>query len=109
MGVVGNAFEAGVGFCVQRDKWAALSSEVSRRLRTLAVGGEEYVPIYGGEAVLNEGRVLGRLPSAADGFTGRQNLAYSYRPAELKLGVPVEARVVPPTISPPLTPARTPH
>ncbi len=93
MGLLDNPFEAGLGFCVQRDKWPALSSEVSRRLRTLAVGGEEYVPIYGGEAVLSEGRVLGRLRSTAYGFTVRQNLAYSYLPVELKPGVRVEVEV----------------
>src|SRR5260370_13306098 len=94
MGLLDNPFEAGLGFCVQRDKWPALSSEVSRRLRTLAVGGEEYVPIYGGEAGLSEGRVLGRPRSTPDGFTGRQNLAYSYLPAELKPGVPVEVEAL---------------
>src|SRR5260370_37849375 len=93
MGVLDNPVEAGLGFCVQRDKWPALSSEVSRRLRTLAVGGEEYVPIYGGEAGLSEGRVLGRLRSAAYGFTVRQNLAYSYLPVQLEPGVRVEGEV----------------
>ena len=93
MGLLDNPFEAGLGFCVQRDKWPALSSEVSRRLRTLAVGGEEYVPIYGGEAVLSEGRVLGRLRSTAYGFTVSKNLAYSYLPAELRPGAHVEVDV----------------
>ena len=93
MGLLDNPFEAGLGFCVHRDKWPALSSEVSRRLRTLAVGGQEYVAIYGGEAVLSEGRVVGRLRSTAYGFTVSKNLAYSYLPAELRPGAHVEVDV----------------
>src|SRR5712692_3497690 len=65
MGLLDNPFEAGLGFCVQKDKWSSLPPEVERRLRSLVVGGEEYVPIYGGEAVLSDGRVVGRLRSCA--------------------------------------------
>ncbi len=84
-----NPFEAGLGFCVQLDKEdfngrealvAARESGLKRRLRTLAVGGEDYIPIYGGEAVHSEGGVVGRLRSCAYGFTARKNLAYSYLP-----------------------------
>src|SRR5450759_4408250 len=55
-----NPFEAGLGFCVQMDKGefngreallAARESGIKRRLRTLAIGGDEYLTIYGGEAV----------------------------------------------------------
>ena len=60
-----NPYEAGLGFCVQLDKGefngrealvAAREAGIKRRLRTLAVGGEEYLPIYGGEAVHGAGR-----------------------------------------------------
>src|SRR5207245_9767815 len=80
MGLLDNPFEAGLGFCVRREKWSFLSAEITRRLRTLAVGEQEYVPIYGGEAVLSGGRVVGRLRSCASGFTVTKNLAYSYLP-----------------------------
>jgi len=93
MGLLDDPFEAGLGFCVRREKWSFLSAEINRRLRTLAVGGEEYVPIYGGEAVLSGGRVVGRLRSCAYGFTVRKNLAYSYLPVELKPGAQVEVEV----------------
>jgi 4-methylaminobutanoate oxidase (formaldehyde-forming) len=83
-------FEAGLGFCVHRDKWTHVSRQVSRRLRTLEVGGEDYVPIYGGEAVLHEGKVISRLRSCGYGFTARRNLAYSYLPVDLKPGGSVE-------------------
>ena len=93
MGLLDTPFEAGLGFCVHRDKWTHISREVTRRLRTLMVGGEEYVTIYGGEAVLHEGKVIGRLRSCGYGFTARRNLAYSYLPIDLKPGGNVEVEV----------------
>ena len=103
MGLLDNPYEAGLGFCVQRDKWSFLSPEVQRRLRTLSVGDEQYVPLYGGEAVLSEGRVVGRLRSCAYGFTVRRNLAYSYLPSDMKPGAQVEVevfgRMIPATVT----------
>jgi len=93
MGLLETPFEAGLGFAVHPDKWTHVPREVKRRLRTLAVGGEEYLPIYGGEAVLHEGNVVGRLRSCAYGFTVKRNLAYSYLPAELKPGAEVAVEV----------------
>jgi glycine cleavage system aminomethyltransferase T/glycine/D-amino acid oxidase-like deaminating enzyme len=93
MGLLDNPFEAGLGFCVSRDKWPSLGREPTRRLRTLAVGGEDYVPVYGGEAVWSDGGVVGRLRSCAYGFTVRRNLAYVYLPVELKPGAQVEVEV----------------
>jgi 4-methylaminobutanoate oxidase (formaldehyde-forming) len=97
-----NPFEAGLGFCVRLDKGdfngresllAARESGIKRRLRTLAVGGDEYLTIYGGEAVHSEGRVVGRLRSCAYGFTVKKNLAYAYLPVEMKPGGSVEVEV----------------
>jgi 4-methylaminobutanoate oxidase (formaldehyde-forming) len=97
-----NPFEAGLGFCVQVDKGefngrdallAARDSGIKRRLRTLAVGGDEYLPIYGGEAVHAEGGVVGRVRSAAYGFTAKKNLAYSYLPVEIGPGGKVQVEV----------------
>ena len=93
MGLLDNPFEAGLGFSVHRDKWPSIQRQVSRRLRTLAVGGEEYLPVYGGEAVHGDGRVVGRVRSCAYGFTARMNLAYSYLPVELEPGAQVEVEV----------------
>jgi sarcosine dehydrogenase len=93
MGLLDTPFEAGLGFAVDGEKWARISREVTRRLRTLAVGDEEYVPIYGGEAVLIDGRLVGRLRSCAYGFTVRKNLAYSYLPVEQKPGARVNVEV----------------
>src|SRR5260370_22185761 len=69
MGLLDTPFEAGLGFCVPRDKWRHVSREVTRRLRTLAVGDEGHIPIYGGEAVVREGKVISRLPSSGYAFT----------------------------------------
>jgi len=93
MGLLETPFEAGLSFVVDKDKWPNIPREVTRRLRTLSVGDEEYVPIYGGEAVLHRGKVVGRLRSTAYGFTVRRNLAYSYLPVELKPGATVEVEV----------------
>jgi glycine cleavage system aminomethyltransferase T len=97
-----NPFEAGLGFCVQLDKGefngrealvAARESGLKRRLRTLAVGGEDYLPIYGGEAVHGEEGVVGRLRSCAYGFTVKKNLAYAYLPVAMVPGGTVKVEV----------------
>ena len=58
----------------------------SRRLRTLLVGGAEYLPVYGGEAVRAGGSVAGRVRSCAYGLTVGRNIAYAYLPAEIGPG-----------------------
>jgi glycine cleavage system aminomethyltransferase T/glycine/D-amino acid oxidase-like deaminating enzyme len=97
-----NPYEAGLGFCVRLDRGdfngrdalaAAREAGIARRLRTLVVGGEEYVPIYGGEAVHHGGRVVGRLRSCAYGFSVKKNLAYCYLPVELRPGDGVQVEV----------------
>jgi 4-methylaminobutanoate oxidase (formaldehyde-forming) len=93
MGLLDNPYEAGLGFCVEKMKWPGIDPHVTRRLRTLSVGSEDYVPIYGGEAVLSGAQVVGRLRSCGYGFTVRKNLAYSYLPVELKPGATVTVEV----------------
>jgi glycine cleavage system aminomethyltransferase T/glycine/D-amino acid oxidase-like deaminating enzyme len=97
-----NPLEAGLGFCVHFDKpdfngrqslLTARERGLERRLRTLEVGGEDYQPIYGGEAVYRDGRVVSRLRSCGYGFTARRNLAYAYLPLDLKPGGSVEVEV----------------
>jgi len=76
---------------------------VKRRLRTLAVGGEDYLPIYGGEAVHHDGHAISRLRSCAYGFTARLNLGYAYLPVEVGPGAEVQVevfgRLVPATVA----------
>ncbi len=97
-----NPFEAGLDFCVRLDKGdfngreallAAREAGIVRRLRTLEVGGADYVPVYGGEAVLASSAVVGRLRSCAYGFTARRNLAYAYLPSGTETGTELEVEV----------------
>jgi len=97
-----NPLEAGLGFCVRFDKGdfngreallAAKTAGIKRRLRTLLVGEQEYVAVYGGEAVYADGQIVGRLRSCAYGFTVGRNIAYSYLPVELGPGARVEVDV----------------
>ena len=88
-------YQSGLGFCVALEKGdfngrAALSTpgaaQPSRRLRTLTIGGEEYVTAYGGEAVRHDGAVVGRIRSCAYGYTVQRNVALATVPAELEQG-----------------------
>jgi glycine cleavage system aminomethyltransferase T len=97
-----NPLEAGLGFCVRFNKgefngrealMAARAAGIARRLRTLLVGDQEYITIYGGEAVYAGGSIVGRLRSCAYGFTVRRNIAYGYLPVELGPGARVEVEV----------------
>ena len=97
-----NPFEAGLGFCVRLDKGEfngrealarAKAEGIKRRLRTLLVGGAEYVTLYGGEAVHAADRVVGRVRSCAYGFVAHANIAYSYLPVEMAVGAEVEVDV----------------
>ncbi|MBI2763847.1 MAG: hypothetical protein HYX54_08885 [Chloroflexi bacterium] len=58
---------------------------------TLAGGG--WLPIYGGEAVRVGGDVVGRLRSAAFGYTVGRTLGTVYLPATVGEGTPVEVDV----------------
>ena len=69
------------------DKRTELDRAPAPRLRTLLVGDEDYLTIYGGEAVQrNDGEVIGRVRSAAYGFTVRRNIALAKLPSELEEG-----------------------
>ncbi|HEX4527454.1 MAG TPA: FAD-dependent oxidoreductase [Gaiellaceae bacterium] len=87
-------FEAGLAFCVARGKRPELDRSPRQRLRTLVVGGEDYLTLYGGEAVhANDGRVIGRVRSAAYGFTVRRNVALAKLPTGLEEGAEVQVDV----------------
>lgn len=88
-------FESGLGFCVALDKGefigrAALArpgaATPERRLRTLVVGDDDYLTIYGGEAVRRENAIVGRVRSCGYGHTVRRNIALASVPAALKQG-----------------------
>jgi glycine/D-amino acid oxidase-like deaminating enzyme/glycine cleavage system aminomethyltransferase T len=87
-------FDSGVGFAVAKDKWPSLDRDPPTMLRTLLVGGEEYLTVYGGEAVHREGEVVGRVRSAGYGFTVKRNVALAKLPSELGEGSEVEVDVM---------------
>jgi glycine cleavage system aminomethyltransferase T/glycine/D-amino acid oxidase-like deaminating enzyme len=96
-------YDAGLGFGVALDKGefigrAALAEAAARgrtrALRTLVVGGEDYLPLYGGEAVRLDGRTAGRVRSCAYGHTVRRNIAYAYLPPDSRVGDRLEVEVL---------------
>jgi glycine cleavage system aminomethyltransferase T/glycine/D-amino acid oxidase-like deaminating enzyme len=87
-------FEAGVGFCVAKGKRPELDRSPAQRLRTLVVGGEEYLTVYGGEAVQLDGEVVGRVRSAAYGFTVQGNVALAKLPSSIEEGEEVQVDVL---------------
>ncbi len=62
-------------------------------MRTILIDGDEYVAVYGGEAVHAAGGVVGRVRSCAYGFTIGRNIAYTYLPAALEPGAEVMVEV----------------
>jgi 4-methylaminobutanoate oxidase (formaldehyde-forming) len=87
-----NPYEARLAFCVRLDagefigKPALLkikSDGITQRLCTLIVGDEEYLTLYGGEAVLHDGRVISRLRSTGYGFTVKKNIGFAYLPVDV--------------------------
>jgi 4-methylaminobutanoate oxidase (formaldehyde-forming) len=86
-------FDSGLGFAVAKDKRLELERTPPTRLRTLLVGGEDYLTVYGGEAVHANGEVIGRVRSAAYGFTVRRNVALAKLPAALEEGAEVHVDV----------------
>jgi 4-methylaminobutanoate oxidase (formaldehyde-forming) len=87
-------FEAGVGFCVAKGKLAKVDRDPPTRLRTLVVGGPDYLTVYGGEAVHADGSVVGRVRSAAYGFTLERNIALAKIPASVPEGAQVHVDVM---------------
>ena len=65
----------------------------ARRLRTLVMGGDDWIPVYGGEAVRVDGEVVGRLRSAAFGWTVRRTIGTAYLPAGTSEGAVAEVDV----------------
>jgi glycine cleavage system aminomethyltransferase T/glycine/D-amino acid oxidase-like deaminating enzyme len=98
-------FEAGLGAFVRLGKGefigrAALQAAhetsagaATRRLRTLRIGGKDWLPVYGGEAVRADGDVIGRLRSVAFGPTLSATIGYAYCPATLEEGTALEVDV----------------
>jgi len=65
----------------------------ARRLRTVLLGGSGWVPIYGGEAVRVDGEVVGRVRSAAFGYTVGRTVGTTYLPSGVPEGAAIEVDV----------------
>jgi glycine cleavage system aminomethyltransferase T len=85
-------FEAGLGPFVKLDKGPFVGRDAlrevvvahragaMRRLATVRIGDDaSYLPVYGGEAVRADGRVVGRLRSVAYGPAVSGTIGYVYR------------------------------
>jgi len=96
-------YEGGVGFCVAEEKAdfigaAALHAARERgprwSLRTLRVGDGDYVRLYGGEAVLAGGEVVGQVRSCAYGYTVGRTVALATLPPDLTPDADLEIEVL---------------
>ena len=83
--------EAGLGFCVRRDKsfvGAGALGEPRRRLRCLVLEDPRSVAL-GNEPVRIDGEVRGRVTSGGYGYTVERSIAYAYLPPEVDVGTEV--------------------
>jgi len=85
-----NPYEAGIGFTVDSKKHfigsvalAKVRAEgIKKRLCTVTIGGDEWLALYGGEAVLLDGEVISRLRGVGYGYTVNKNIGNVYLPVE---------------------------
>jgi 4-methylaminobutanoate oxidase (formaldehyde-forming) len=84
-------FEANLGSCVRLDKGDFIGRDAlvrqraagaARKLVPLVLDGDACV-LWGGEAVVVDGRVVGRVRSGGYGHTIRRNIALAYLPVDL--------------------------
>ena len=84
--------EAGLGFCVKRDKdflgREALDAPPRVRLRCLTLADPRAVAL-GNEPVRVDGEVVGRVTTGGYGYTVERSIAYAYLPPELEPGTAV--------------------
>ena len=109
-----NPYAAGLGFCVDLEKGDFIGREallnvkargLDHKLCTLVLDSEDYQPLYGGEAVYLDGKVVSRVRSGGYGFTIQRNIVFAYLPLELakngtRLEVDVFDAVHPAQVSP---------
>jgi len=98
-------FEAGLGPFVRLAKGEFIGRDAlramreaepagpARRLRTVTIGGDDWLPVYGGEAVRLGGEVVGRLRSAAFGYTIGRTLGTVYLPSDVAEAAAIEVDV----------------
>jgi 4-methylaminobutanoate oxidase (formaldehyde-forming) len=85
-----NPFEAGLQFLIDWKKPDFLGAEALRRIKDAGVTQklvclalDEPLAVHGGEAIIVDGRVVGRATSGNTGYTVGKSLVLGYLPAEL--------------------------
>ena len=88
-----NPYEAGLGFTVNTNRdgefigrkalIAVKEAGIKRKMCTVVIGESDWLPLYGGEAVIAEDKVVTRLRSAGYGHTIKRNIGLAYLPLEL--------------------------
>ncbi len=78
---------------------------IKQRLHTLIIGGEEYLTLYGGEAVTLNGKTISRLRSAGYGHHVKKNIGFAYLPTDdmenkPELMVDVLGKMIPARVGP---------
>ncbi len=85
-----NPYEAGLGFCVALQKGDFIGKDallriktdgVKRRLCSFVVEG--FAPFHGGEAIILDGDVVGRITSTAYGHALQKTIAFGYLSSDL--------------------------
>ena len=84
-----NPYEAGLGFCVALDKGDFLGRDALAQVKAEGAARklccftlESDVPVFGGEAILHEGKVLGVTTSGGFGYTIGKPIVLGYLPVE---------------------------
>ncbi len=81
-------YHAGLGFCVALDKGEFIGRDAlqrvrargpDQRLKCFTIDG--YVPVFGGEAILHNGRIVGVASSAGYGHTVGKSIVLGYVPS----------------------------
>jgi 4-methylaminobutanoate oxidase (formaldehyde-forming) len=94
--------EAGMASFVRPDKASFVgrdailerrASGLRHRLRTVLIGGDDWLPLFGGESVRLDGAVVGRLRSVAFGYTVRRTVGTVYLPPDVGEGTTLEIDV----------------
>jgi glycine cleavage system aminomethyltransferase T len=99
-----NPFEAGLGFTVDlakeggfigREALQKIKAEGLRhKLCTITIGDGAWLPLYGAEAVIADGRVVSRLRSCGYGHTVGKNIGLAYLPPALaEVGKALEVEI----------------
>lgn len=85
-----NPYEAGLGFCVDLSKESFIGRDALKAIKEKGVEQklccltlETQTPVYGGEAVLLDGKVIGVTSSGNFGHTINKSIVFAYLPIEI--------------------------